>query len=504
MLERILALPFLIILAGLGAILMIVPAFHAAVVRDLFEARTFLYSGLLFFFFIALINVAMVNYAPRSVIRSQLIALVGAFLVLPAMLAVPLYESARTITFIDAYFEMVSSLTTTGATVFDQPGFLAPTLHLWRGLVGWLGGLLIWIAAISILEPLRLGGFEVTSPSTRRSGVVFSQIVRIADPSQRLTRFALQLAPIYAGLTLVLWIALVLAGEGSLVALIHAMSTLSTSGISAVGGLGGGTSGVLGEALVFVFLVFALSRVTFSAQGKERRPRRFLQDPEIRIALIFILVIPAILFLRHWGGAFEADESQNWQAAFRALWGATFTVLGFLSTAGFESADWATARLWSGLGTPGIILVGLSLIGGGVATTAGGIKLLRVYALYRHGARELDKLIYPSSVSGGGRITKINRQGSYIAWVFFMLFLISIAVVMLLLSLTGVPFETALVFTIASLSTTGPLAGVATEFPLSYADISDTAKLVLAGAMVLGRLEALAIIALFNPEFWRS
>jgi trk system potassium uptake protein TrkH len=85
-----------------------------------------------------------------------------------------------------------------------------------------------------------------------------------------------------------------------------------------------------------------------------------------------------------------------------------------------------------------------------------------------------------------------------------MLFAISIAGVMLLLSMTGVQFETSLVLSVASLSTTGPLASVAAEHPISYAGVPDAAKIILAGAMVLGRLETLAIIALFNPDFWRS
>lgn len=97
----------------------------------------------------------------------------------------------------------------------------------------------------------------------------------------------------------------------------------------------------------------------------------------------------------------------------------------------------------------------------------------------------------------------IRRQGAYISWIFFMLFALSVAGIMILMSLTGVQFETSMVLTVASLSTTGPLAVVAAEAPISYAGVPVLAKTVLAGAMVLGRLETLAIIALFNPEIWR-
>jgi trk system potassium uptake protein TrkH len=130
---------------------------------------------------------------------------------------------------------------------------------------------------------------------------------------------------------------------------------------------------------------------------------------------------------------------------------------------------------------------------------------LRVYALLRHGERELDKLIYPTSVAGGGAMArKLRRDGAYISWIFFMLFAISVAVVMMLVSLFGLSFEPATILTIAALSNTGPLAGIAADIPLSWATLGEPVKAVFALAMVLGRLETLAIIALFNPEFWRA
>jgi trk system potassium uptake protein TrkH len=186
-------------------------------------------------------------------------------------------------------------------------------------------------------------------------------------------------------------------------------------------------------------------------------------------------------------------------------WGTLFTVMSFMTTTGFESRYWAGSAGDGEYATTGLLLVGLALIGGGVATTAGGVKLLRVFALLSHGLRELDRLIHPSSVRGArSESRRIGRDGAFIAWIFFMLFALSITVVMLLLSLTGVQFETAMVLAVAAISTTGPLAQVAAENSISYAGIPDTGQIVLMAAMVLGRLETLALIALFNFEFWRS
>jgi trk system potassium uptake protein TrkH len=220
--------------------------------------------------------------------------------------------------------------------------------------------------------------------------------------------------------------------------------------------------------------------------------------------LAIILSLTGFLFLRHWVGAYEVDEELNLIAGLTSLWGSFFTVLSFLTTAGFESQAWEASRNWSGLETPGLLLMGLARIGGGVATTAGGAKLMRVYALYLHGLRETEKLVHPSSSGGAGTEARhLRGRGAYMAWVFFMLMALSVALTMALFALTGQDFESAMILTIASLTTTGPVVEVAAVDPLSIADLSDPAKLVLSGAMILGRLETLAIIALLSPDIWR-
>lgn len=499
-------LPFFVVLMGLGSLAMLLPSAHAVVMEDFVTMRVFFYGFLLCSTLTVVVGLATAQYAPSSIARSQLVTLLAAFAGLPVMFAWPFYVAVGNTSFVNAWFEMVSCFTTTGATVYDTAGRLSPSLHLWRALIGWLGGLLVWITAISIFAAMNLGGFEVRAIGQPGKGpaVSFSQIARIADPSERLFRYTVVLTPIYAGLTLVLWVALVIAGEFPYIAIAHAMSVMSTSGISPIGGLYFAASGFIGELLVFIFFAFALSRLTFSRGLMGIATEKLRDDPEFRTAFALILVVTALLFLRHFIGAAEGETTFSfWQVA-AAFWGALFTVTSFLTTAGFESHFWDSAADWSGLKTPGLFLIGMSLIGGGVATTAGGVKLLRIYALYRHSEREMDRLLHPSSVGGGGRDARsIRRQGASISWIFFMLFALSIAVIMLLLSLTGVQFETSMVLAVASLSTTGPLASVAAETPIAYSGIPDAAKVILAFAMVLGRLEMLAIIALFNPEIWQ-
>ncbi len=499
-----LELPLLVILMGVGALAMYLPALHALVIEDHATARAFFYTATLLLVLVVILGLATARYAAADPVRSQVLSLLGAYVVLPLMLAIPVAQAVGEARFLDAWFEMVSSFTTTGATLFPEPGTVPDPVHLWRGLVGWLGGFFVLLSVLALFAPRNLGGFEVLSGRPGRRGD-FGAGHRPSAHSgaQRLFVFAVQLAPIYGGLTAVLAIGLLVAGDAPLVAVMHAMAILATSGISPVAGMG--ASGLLGEALMLVFLVFALTRRSMPGSIQPGEPRSLVDDPEFRIALWIILTVGGLLFARHMIAALAADGTVAPAAALRVFWGSIFTAASFLTTTGFAAPGWAEVGALSGLGPAGLILAGLALIGGGVATTAGGLKLLRVYALHRHGVREMERILHPASVAGQGRHARLlRREGAMAAWVYFMLYVISLVAVLALLALAGVGFEPALIFAISALTTTGPLAGVAGEGPLLYGDLGDAARVVLAAAMILGRLEILALIALVLPESWRG
>ena len=506
MLGRFLSLPLIVILMGMTAVSMYIPAAHAAVVGNLEAMRAFFESANIFLVLTAMVAIATGQRRIVSPDRAYLLAMLAAFLGLPLMMAVPFAISVPDTSFLNAYVEMVSDFTTTGATLFPEPGRLSDTVHLWRALAGWMGGLLILVLAAAVLAPMNLGGFEVLSGH----GGGFAKPGTSAGPnvppdgSHRLRRAAGWIFPVYLALTVVLWVLLLMLGDRPLVALSHAMSVLSTSGISPVGGLAGGASGTAGEAIIFVMLLPAITRRFTSFGPRGIGALHLKNDPEFRLGMFIVITASSLLFIRHWIGAFQVDATGEPLAGLRAMWGGLFTVLSFLTTTGFESADWNSARNWSGLAAPGIILMGLAAVGGGVATTAGGVKLLRVFALYKHGMREMGRLVNPSSVGGAGPLARqFRQQGARVAWVFFMLFAISLAVTVVVFTLDGILFEQAFTMAVAGLSTTGPLLSAGGAQAPDLAQLSVFSKLFFAAVMVLGRLETLAFIALFNPEFWR-
>lgn len=490
-------LPLLVVLAGLFAGSMLVPALHALLRDAHAEARAFFYWSLIFGALISALGLATARAKSGNLARSHLVALIGTFTLLPVMAMLPLREIVQDTTALGLYTEMVAALTTTGGTQYD-PERLSSTVHLWRAFVAWQGGLLVWVSAVAILAPMRLGGFEVTWSERGGQGARLSIRDQEASPGQRLLRYSQALVPAYAGLTGVLWALLALTGVPPTEAAIRAMSTLSTSGITGAGE----TPGWGGEAAIFFFFFFAVSRLSFATDLHREQVADLFRDREVWLAVSFVVVITAALMLRHWFAAFEVDQADNLPQGITALWGSMFTVLSFLTTTGFESQGWDEARQWSGLDTPAVLLVGLAMFGGGVATTAGGVKLLRVYALYAHGRREMGLLVHPNSVGRNlPRDVRLSERGIEAAWVFFMLFATSLAVVTLALAATGLDFREAIVLASAALTTCGPLAEQALEG--GTAAVSNPARVILCLAMVVGRLEALALIALFNPDFWR-
>ena len=326
-------LPLVVILLWIAAGAMLLPAAYAAALGDNRVARAFLFGAVIVFALTSMIALALAGrpLGPNPA-RRQLASFALAYLLLPPVLALPFAQSVPDTSFANAWWEMVSSLTTTGATLYETPDRLAPALHLWRALVGWLGGLLILVGAAALLAPLDLAGAEVISgraPGRGSRGA--AQITRLADPAERLARLTLLVLPVYAGLTLALWVLLLIAGEAGLRALCMAMSTLASSGITPGQGVALPGSGPVGEMLVFGFLLLGLTRRSFPGAVMVDRSHPLLADPEIRLAGVLLVVVPCVLLLRHWAGAVETAAAGGVGAVLGALWGGLFMTLSFLA-----------------------------------------------------------------------------------------------------------------------------------------------------------------------------
>lgn len=488
---------------AVAGVAMIVPGIIANETGEHAIAQNFYIGGVISVVLAGFLGVATANSRLNQTFSGQIIGLFTIFLAAPLVLAVPVYFSLDSYKFLDTYFEMVSCLTTTGASIFPVSAEVSDIIHFWRGFVAWMGGLLVLVSAIVVMEPLQIGGFETTIPSGIYVGGRRHGDATLAS-DKVLKHLALAL-PFYCGLTAVLWGALVWFGKSPLAGAVIAMSTVSTSGITLDPVLSGQGGSIFSEAIVLVFLLFALSRQFVASDQRWIRGRALVTDGELRLAgVIFVLALLAAIILR-WPEWADMVEAGGYAVVLRELWGFCFTVISFLTTAGFESAYWTEEMRENWGGFPALLLLCLAFVGGGVGTTAGGIKLLRMVAIYRHAINEISRAVYPSALEGLGTASgRMRREGLEAACVFFVLYVIFLACLHAVLATCGLDFTSSLTLATAALTTTGPLANMILGTGFSYGDLNGIAKFALGLAMIIGRLEFLMAFALLNPAFWRN
>jgi trk system potassium uptake protein TrkH len=517
-----LRLPVVPLSLGVLALAMLGPGLFGLIQHDWHSARTFLYCAIFTGFACATLAMALGLRRNDGAARNELGDLVICWALVPLFAAAPLWLRTPYIGAWGAWFEMVGAFTTTGGTAYADPGNVPDAIHLWRGMVAWLGGLVTLVAAFAILAPRNLGGFEVSihsagatgqqggrrgaqKPETGGGGIVSNLGTSTPRLDERIARTLRLVLPVYGALTAVLTFLFWAFGQDGLRAVVHAMAIVSTSGISPDAGGLSATPNFHVELVAALFMVLAATRLTYAETRRFGNIERWRRDPELKLMALLVATATLALFLRHWFGALTIDLGDQSSEALPAIWGAVFTSLSFLTTTGFESASWHSARDWSGLANPGLILLGLCAIGGGAATTAGGIKLVRGYALLRHGYRELERIAQPNSVlATGTRLRGILREGAFLAWTFVMLYIMAIFVALIALTLTGMAFQDSLVAAIAAISNTGPAFAVVSPGDIDFSRLSESQRTILAATMILGRIETLAVISLFNTDTWQQ
>ena len=487
-------LPLAISIPTLFILMLMIPSVHGFISGDSHKGRSFFYAVLLGLFGLTFLRFSLQGTVFPLHRHAQLWSLIAFFLGFPLLLAIPLYEVSAAGQFIDAYLDIVSTVTTTGLPVF-APGSLSETLVIWRVTLGWASGFLIWVFAWSIFAPLNLGGFEHLG--ARGEAMTQTQNARQTTgrlPAEKFWSEALRLGPVYLWITLAAALALLIVSGDPSYALLRAMATIATFGIEIPEHSGAG--GVGGEDILALVMLFALSRSTFSTVFARARKWRVTEDPELRVAAGLVLVATLVLIGQ------GARYVEGLGAHLELVWGAFFTSLSYLTTTGLASDSLPVVLV--NLDPVEIILVALAMIGGGVATTAGGIKLLRVFILTGHSRAEVNRLIAPSQVMSGQIESRSHdHHSAMLACVFLVLFILVMGAITLALTVAGSPVKDSLYLTLATVTNTGPLLPTGSGAETLVMSLPTQAKMILAAAMVLGRLEVLALLALLNPDVYR-
>ncbi len=495
-------LPLLFQIFGLACSLMFIISVYAIAIELFREARIFFYTGLTGILIFSLLVLVTSNRKLKETGFSQLLSLISSFIFLPFFFAFPTWVILPSVNWIDVYLDMVGAFTTTGLPVFEKE-ILSKPLHLWRALVAWFGGGLIWTAAFVILVPINLGGFDVFSNKINSSKS--NRKLTLDERSMTLVKVGKKLIPVYIGLTFALWGGLTGLGTDGYTSLIRALSVISTSGISGPEKFELDGAGFFGELLILLFLFLALSHTILKFFHKQIRIKGILFDKEIRLGLLITMISTMVISFKQINiGIVYGKLVIPSETIFELIWGNFFTVFSFITTNGYVSTFWYFPQSKADFSSIVIILMGLCLFGGGVATTAGGIKLLRISILFTAFSNETGKLLHPSSIIGKNTSHNSLEISIFMAWIFFMLFMVTVAVLTIFLALFEMHFEEALLIAVACLTTTGPIIEMVGLEEIVILDLSFFQKMALITGMVVGRLEILVALSLITFGFNRN
>jgi trk system potassium uptake protein TrkH len=402
-----------------------------------------------------------------------------------AAATVPFLLEIPGIGFGDAFFESMSALTTTGATVLTGLDTLPESLNVWRHALQWFGGLGIIVLAVAILPLLGVGGMQLFKHEMPGP-------MKEAKLTPRITQTAKYLWLIYVALTLLCMLALRAAGMSWFDAVCHGFSALALGGFSTRDdSVGGFDSPAIEAVLIFFMLIAVINFTTHFLALRGRSPAAYLRDAEARWVWLSVGGTVAALAVFLWASGVYPEPLQ-------ALRHAAFTGVSMATSSGYTGADYAA---WPPFAAFGVLLAGALCSSSG--STGGGIKMVRTLVLVKQARRELLRMSHPRAVQP----LVLNRQivGNHVIFAvlgFMLLYGATLVGVTMLLMLTGLDFESAFAATFSCLNNIGPALGAFGPAD-NYEALGPFQTWVMAFTMLAGRLELLTFFALLTGAFWR-
>ena len=402
-----------------------------------------------------------------------------------AISALPFYLYFPNIGYTDAFFEAVSGLTTTGATVMSSLDTLAPSLNFWRHMMNWLGGMGIIVLAVAILPMLGVGGTQLFKAE-------IPGIDKDSKMAPRISQTAKRLWLVYLTFTLLTCMGLKWAGMGWFDAVCHAMSAFSLGGFSTHdASIAFFDSPAIEAVLIAATILGAVNFASHFAMAREKSPKPYWHDEEARAMLTILAASIAAASVYMW--------QQGYYTPLEALRYVGFNFVSIGLANGFANADFAT---WPLLVT--LWMFFLSNVLANTGSMGGGIKMARALVLAKFSLREVSLLLHPNAV----RTVKLNRRSisdrtAMAVMAFIFVYFMTVVIFTLGLLASGMDFITALSATIACITNAGPGLGAVGPAD-NYGALSDLQKWMCAAVMLLGRLEIFTVFILFTPDYWKK
>lgn len=413
--------------------------------------------------------------------RATFLVTTFGWLSVAAFSALPFAFSRLDMNYTDAFFEAMSGVTTTGGTVMIGLDRAPPGILLWRSLLQWIGGIGIIVTAVAILPFLRVGGMQLfRTESTDKTEKVLPR------PGQ----IAVAIGEVYLLLTLLCALAYIVGGMTPFDAMNHAMTTVATAGFSTHDASFGYFENSFIHWTGTIFMISGAVPLALYVQTLRGSNEKIWNDPQVR-GFISLLAGASVL-LALWLAA-RGDYG-----FFEALTHTAFNVTSIVTTAGFTSDDY---QLWGPFAV--MVFFILMFVGGCTGSTAGGMKIFRLQILAILFKTQVRQTLYPhvaQTMRYGERT--VSREIVFSVALFVFVYLASMLVVAMALAAFGLDFTTALSSAVTSIANVGPGLGPIVGPAGNFATLPDGPKLIMAFAMLLGRLELLTVLVMFSKDYW--
>ena len=418
----------------------------------------------------------------RLTAQQTFVMVVTGFLLASLAAAFPLRFASTHLSFTDAWFEAVSGLTTTGATVIGHLDQTSHSVLLWRALLNWLGGVGIVVLAVVLLPALKVSGLQMVEMDMGERGSMMRG---------RVLRLGLMVIAAYGAVSLAAGIAFWLAGMEPFDALCHAMSAISTGGFS--------TSdqslrhwGPMVQWVAMAVMVVGASSLPLLVLSTRRRTNLGFVDEQLTAYVVILVIFMFSMVFWRWfhGTVLTTDVVRT----------TLFTAVSFVTTTGFVVADYSS---WGGVTHVAFFL--MVFVGGCIGSPSGGIKVFRWQVLSSLGRSQVDQVMYPHRVRpidlNGRRVTD---QMAETVLAFFALYLLTFAVHAAILAALGMDILSALSGSAAALGNVGRGVGSIVGPSGNWSAMPKAAKWVLSFEMIAGRFELFPVFILFSPAFWKE
>jgi len=396
--------------------------------------------------------------------------------------ALPFWLSNMNMSFTDAFFEATSGITTTGATVLTGLDDAPHGILLWRALLQWMGGVGVILMAMSILPFLKIGGMQLFEAELTESEKALPRTAQLAST----------IGGIYILLSCLNVLAYNLAGLSFFDSLTHAMTTISTGGFSTRDSSFSEHDTVWVEIVAMTFMIVGGLPFVLYLKAMRGNWNPLFTDSQVRFFLSIVGVSIAILVIY----LIKAHDMHLGSALLHAA----FNVTSIITGTGYANGDYGS---WGGFAVA--LFFFLMVVGACAGSTTCGIKMFRFQVLYSVADSQIKKLMYPHGVF----IPHYNRKPipesvTISVMAFFFLYALSFSLVAIALSFTGLDFLTAMSGSATAISNVGPGLGNTIGPSGNFAPLPVSAKWILSGAMLLGRLELFPILVMLSPQFWRK